>query len=78
MAEARGAEAALEAALREDLPALAAAQETWFGQSALRDRLRGTAGLAEERVRNAATAEANEVQDARDPEELEAEAAALT
>ena len=43
VAEAREAEAALEAALREDLPALAAAQETWFALSGLRERLRGTA-----------------------------------
>ena len=33
----------LEAALREDLPALARAQETWFALSGLRERLRGTA-----------------------------------
>ena len=31
------------------------AQETWFGLSGLRERLRGTAGLAAERVRNAAS-----------------------
>ena len=45
---------ALEAALREDLPALARAQETWFALSGLRERLRGTQSLAAERVRNAA------------------------
>ncbi len=74
--EARQAEAALEAALREDLPALAKAQETWFALSGLRERLKGTAGLAAERVRNAA--EHTESTDAstsgRDPEQLEAEA----
>ena len=69
----RETEAALEAALREDLPALAQAQETWFGLSGLRERLRGTAGLAAERVRNAASQP--EVPEGRNPDELEAEAA---
>ena len=50
---ARRARAGLEAALREDLPALAQAQETWFALSGLRERLRGTQSLAAERVRNA-------------------------
>ncbi len=36
--------------------ALAAAQETWFALSGLKERLRGTASLAAERVRNAAGA----------------------
>ena len=68
----RETESALEAALREDLPALARAQETWFGLSGLRERLRGTAGLAAERVRNAASQP--EVPEGRNPDELEAEA----
>lgn len=72
LARARGAESALEAALREDLPALAAAQETWFALAGLRDRLAGTASLAAERVRNAATEP--EVPEGRDPAALEAEA----
>jgi chromosome segregation protein len=72
LAATRETESALEAALREDLPALAAAQETWFGLSGLRERLRGTAGLAAERVRNAASQP--EVPAGRDPDELEAEA----
>ncbi|MCZ4498145.1 MAG: smc [Marmoricola sp.] len=72
IAAIRETEAALEAALREDLPALARAQETWFGLSGLRERLRGTASLAAERVRNAATEP--EVPAGRDPAELEAEA----
>src|SRR5205085_26832 len=70
--EARLAEGALEAALREDLPALARAQETWFALAALRDRLHGTAGLAAERIRNAATEP--EVPAGRDPDELLAQA----
>lgn len=75
IAAAREAEAALEAALREDLPALAKAQDTWFALSGLRERLRGTQSLAAERVRNAAgSAELPEAQGGRDPDQLEAEA----
>ncbi len=73
LAATRETEAALEEALREDLPALARAQETWFGLSGLRERLRGTASLAAERVRNAASQP--QVPEGRDPDELEAEAA---
>ncbi len=73
LAATRETETALEAALREDLPALAQAQETWFGLSGLRERLRGTASLAAERVRNAASQP--EVPEGRNPDELEAEAA---
>jgi chromosome segregation protein len=74
--EAAGrSEAELEAALRADLPALAQAQETWFGLSGLRERLRGTATLAAERVRNAQeTLEEPASQSGRDPEALLAEA----
>lgn len=75
VAQARAAETALEAALREDLPALAAAQETWFALSGLRERLKGTASLAAERVRNAAEGSAStETSSGRDPEQLLAEA----
>ena len=76
VAQAREAEAALEAALREDLPALAAAQETWFALSGLRERLKGTASLAAERVRNAAegSATAESSSSGRDPDQLLAEA----
>jgi len=75
--QAQQREAALEAALREDLPALAQAQETWFALSGLRERLRGTQSLAAERVRNAAGTAEEETQQGRDPEQLEAEAAAV-
>ncbi|HQR28322.1 MAG TPA: AAA family ATPase, partial [Nocardioides sp.] len=74
VAEAQQAEAALEAALREDLPELARAQETWFALSGLRERLRGTQSLAAERVRNAAGTPELELEPGRDPETLEAEA----
>jgi chromosome segregation protein len=72
--QARSTEAALEAALREDLPALAAAQETWFALSGLRERLKGTAGLAAERVRNAQDGAEPVAPSGRDPEQLLAEA----
>ncbi len=76
MAAARESEGRVEGALREDLPALARAQETWFGLSGMRERLRGTASLAAERVRNAAGFDDESASDTgRDPEELEAEAA---
>src|SRR4051794_38906036 len=74
LAQARAAESALEAALRDDLPALARAQESWFALAAVRDRLQGTAGLAAERIRNAAGSEQESLDFGRDPDELEAEA----
>nr|WP_237447562.1 chromosome segregation protein SMC [Nocardioides flavescens] len=73
--EASEQEAQLEAALREDLPALAQAQETWFALSGLRERLRGTVSLAGERVRNAQGLAGTEVTSGRDPDALEAQAA---
>ncbi|MEI2809228.1 MAG: chromosome segregation protein SMC [Nocardioides sp.] len=72
--EAQHAEAALEAKLREDLPALSQAQETWFALSGLRERVRGTQSLAAERVRNASAVRAEETPAGRDPDELMAEA----
>ena len=75
VAQARQRETALEAALRDDLPALAKSQETWFALSGLRERLRGTQSLAAERVRNAAGTTELEFESGRDPETLEAEAA---
>lgn len=73
--EGREREAALEATLRDDLPRLAVAQETWFALSGLKERLRGTASLADERIRNAAgAAEGDTVDSGRDPDDLEAQA----
>ena len=73
--QSRSSEAALEAALREDVPTLARAQETWFALSGLRERLRGTAVLAAERVRNAAdAADEPTAGHGADPEDLLAEA----
>ncbi len=73
--QARQTEARLEEALREDLPALAQAQETWFALSGLRERLKGTASLAAERARNAQeAADEPDGGSGRDPEQLLAEA----
>jgi chromosome segregation protein len=74
IAQARETEAALEAALREDLPALSRAQETWFALSGLRERLRGTQSLASERVRNASGQADLTPQSGRDPDQIEADA----
>src|SRR4051794_11167556 len=74
IAATRERESQLEAALREDLPALSKAQETWFSLSGLRERLRGTAGLAAERVRNAQDAAEPADSTGRAPEQPLAEA----
>ena len=66
----------LEAALAEDAPILAQAQETFLQLSTLRERLRATRQLAVERLRNL-TAQPQEERVGRDPEEIEAEAEAL-
>jgi chromosome segregation protein len=66
----------LEAALAEDAPRLAAAQDTWYRLSALAERLAGTVRLAQERARHlAATTEARA--QGRDPDQLDAEADAI-
>jgi chromosome segregation protein len=74
LARGREEETALEEALREDAPRLAAAQETWYHLSGLRERLRGTQGLAAERVRNLADEPDADDRQGPDPDELEAEA----
>jgi len=71
---AREAHVQTEAA--EQSPALTQAQETWFGLSSLRERLRGTAELAAERVRLRAP-EPEEERSSRDPEAMDAEAASI-
>ncbi|MBA2772777.1 MAG: chromosome segregation protein SMC, partial [Nocardioidaceae bacterium] len=73
LAGARQVEAELEERLRADAPRLAEAQETWFALSGLRERIRGTASLAAERVRNAAD-EPLEERRGQEPDELEAQA----
>ncbi|MFD8597781.1 chromosome segregation protein SMC [Kitasatospora sp. NPDC059646] len=68
-------EAVLEAQVEQLGPALEAARQTWYRLSALAERTRGTIGLAEARVRSAATAGQPEERRGRDPEDLEREAA---
>jgi len=74
LASARQVEAELEERLAADAPRLAEAQETWFALSGLRERIRGTASLAAERVRNA-TDEPLEERRGQEPDVLEAQAA---
>jgi chromosome segregation protein len=70
---ARGRQAELEASLRADEPAVAAAQDTWYRLSALAERIRGTARLAAERHKHLAT-ETVPIGTGRDPDELDVEA----
>jgi chromosome segregation protein len=56
LAQATARETSLDAALAEQTPMLARAQETWYRLSGLRERMRGTASLAAERQRNTAIA----------------------
>ncbi|MFI2673430.1 AAA family ATPase [Streptomyces albidoflavus] len=69
-------EAALEGEVRRLAPRLQRAQETWYSLSQLAERVRGTIGLADARVRSA-SAEPVEERRGRDPEELEREAARI-
>ncbi|NJP90123.1 chromosome segregation protein SMC [Nonomuraea sp. FMUSA5-5] len=74
LAQAQQRESALEAAEAEAQPRLAAAQETYFRLSSLRERITGLDQLATERHRHALDAAAIERR-GRDPEDLEREAA---
>ncbi|MGH3424683.1 MAG: chromosome segregation protein SMC, partial [Nocardioidaceae bacterium] len=74
VADAQRREAELEEGAREAAPRLARAQETWYRLTSLRERFRGTAGLAAERVRHLAE-EPDEERSGPDPEALEREAA---
>ncbi|GAB2615954.1 chromosome segregation protein SMC [Streptomyces capparidis] len=74
LAAAQDAESALEAQVRALTPAVAQAQETWYRLSQLAERVRGTIGLAGQRVRHA-TEGGGEERRGRDPEDLEREAA---
>jgi chromosome segregation protein len=73
IAQARQAEAEVEERLAADSPALSAAQETWYQLSGLRERIRGTLNLAQERVRMA-TSQADDRPQGRDPDDIEADA----
>ncbi|MFB7254809.1 AAA family ATPase [Streptomyces nojiriensis] len=66
-------EAELEEAVRELAPRLQRAQQTWYELSQLAERVRGTASLADARVKSA-SAPAEEERRGRDPEDMEREA----
>ncbi|WP_344353373.1 chromosome segregation SMC family protein, partial [Micromonospora lupini] len=72
-AEVQGRLGELEAALAEDAPLLAAAQDTWYKLSALQERFRSIEQLARERLRHL-SATGDDERPGRDPEQLEAEA----
>ncbi len=74
VAAAARREARLEEEARRLVPAVTAAQQTWYDLSQLAERVRGTVGLAEQRLRHA-TAPQTEERRGRDPEDLEREAA---
>ncbi|MFD5182858.1 AAA family ATPase [Streptomyces sp. NPDC058372] len=69
-------EAELEGHVRRLAPRLQHAQDTWYALSQLAERVRGTIGLADARVRSA-RAEPVEERRGRDPEEMEREAARI-
>jgi chromosome segregation protein len=71
---ARAAEVAAEEAVRQGVPRLAAAQETWYSIAALRERVATTLSIARERMRQAAD-DPGELLARRDPDELDREAA---
>ncbi|UQI47667.1 chromosome segregation protein SMC [Streptomyces sp. HU2014] len=74
--EAALREAALEEQVRALTPRLAQAQQTWYELSRLAERVRGTIGLADQRVTSATSAPGEERR-GRDPEDLEREAARI-
>jgi chromosome segregation protein len=74
LAAAQTREGELEAAAAERAPAVAGAQEVWYRLNGVRERLRGTAGMADQRLRILAT-EPEDDRPGRDPAELDASAA---
>ncbi len=75
LATVAGREAELEARSATEAPRLARAQETWYRLSSLRERFRGTASLAAERVRRSGDDELTTAsRSTRDPEDMEREA----
>ncbi|WP_024288844.1 chromosome segregation protein SMC [Cellulomonas sp. KRMCY2] len=71
---ARSRLASLEAAAAAAAPELSEASEVWYRLSSARERLRGTATLAGERLRLLGSADQDAEQSGRDPEDLEAQA----
>ncbi|HEY8043234.1 MAG TPA: AAA family ATPase [Streptosporangiaceae bacterium] len=76
LAQARQREAELDNDEQQHAPRLAAAQEAWFALSALSERLRGVASLAQERHSHL-VAQPDAPRPGRDPQELELEAETL-
>ncbi len=76
LAQARQREAELDGDEQQHAPRLAAAQEAWFALSALSERLRGVASVAQERHAHL-VAQPDAARPGRDPDELDAEAEAL-
>jgi chromosome segregation protein len=71
---ARAAEVAAEDAVRQGVPRLAATQEIWYSLAALKERVASTLSIARERMRQADD-DPGELLVARDPDELDREAA---
>ncbi len=76
LTQARQREAELDSDEQQHAPRLAAAQEAWFALSALSERLRGAASLAQERHSHL-VAQPDAPRPGRDPQELELEAETL-
>jgi len=76
LTQARQREADLDSDEQQHAPRLAAAQEAWFALSALSERLRGVASLAQERHSHL-VAQPDAPRPGRDPQELELEAETL-
>ncbi|MGW5342942.1 chromosome segregation protein SMC [Streptomyces sp. HUAS TT3] len=76
LAGAQRREAELEETVRQLTPRLQRAQQTWYELSQLAERVRGTASLAEARVKSA-TAGPEDERRGRDPEDMEREAARI-
>jgi len=74
VAAVQAQEVELEAAVAELVPRLTQAQETWYGLSALQERLRGTGTLAAERHRHLSASLNDQARQGRDPDQLEREA----
>ncbi len=70
---ARENEIEAEETVRQGVPRLTAAQETWYSLAALRERVGTTRSIARERMRNADD-DPGEVRTGRDPAELDREA----
>ncbi len=71
---ARETELAAEEGVRQGVPRLTAAQETWYSLAALKERVASTLSIARERMRQAED-DPGEMLFGRDPDELDREAA---